>query len=62
MRNCINIGINNVYVLTQFNSASMNRHLSRAYDFSNGVSFGDGFVEVPNPAVKFKLLILLIRG
>ncbi|CAL4927173.1 unnamed protein product [Urochloa decumbens] len=46
MSNCINSGINKVYILTQFNSASLNRHLSRAYDFSNGVSFGDGFVEV----------------
>ncbi|KQK13346.1 glucose-1-phosphate adenylyltransferase large subunit [Brachypodium distachyon] len=46
MSNCINSGINKVYVLTQFNSASLNRHLSRAYNFSNGVGFGDGFVEV----------------
>ncbi|TVU45216.1 hypothetical protein EJB05_04692 [Eragrostis curvula] len=46
MSNCINSGINKVYILTQFNSQSLNRHLSRAYDFSNGVAFGDGFVEV----------------
>ncbi|KAI4971162.1 hypothetical protein ZWY2020_002076 [Hordeum vulgare] len=46
MSNCINIGINKVYVLTQFNSASLNRHLSRAYNFSNGVGFRDGFGEV----------------
>ncbi|KAG6499125.1 glucose-1-phosphate adenylyltransferase large subunit 3, chloroplastic/amyloplastic-like [Zingiber officinale] len=46
MSNCINSGINKVYILTQFNSASLNRHLARAYNFSNGVSFGDGFVEV----------------
>ncbi|KAG2546108.1 glucose-1-phosphate adenylyltransferase large subunit 1, chloroplastic/amyloplastic-like isoform X2 [Panicum virgatum] len=46
MSNCINSGINKVYILTQFNSASLNRHLSRAYDFSNGVAYGDGFVEV----------------
>uniref|UniRef100_A0A0D9ZCS1 Glucose-1-phosphate adenylyltransferase n=1 Tax=Oryza glumipatula TaxID=40148 RepID=A0A0D9ZCS1_9ORYZ len=46
MSNCINSGINKVYILTQFNSASLNRHLSRAYNFSNGVAFGDGFVEV----------------
>ncbi|RRT70890.1 hypothetical protein BHE74_00001856 [Ensete ventricosum] len=45
MSNCINSGINKVYILTQFNSASLNRHLARAYNFSNGVSFGDGFVE-----------------
>ncbi|PKA58281.1 Glucose-1-phosphate adenylyltransferase large subunit 1, chloroplastic [Apostasia shenzhenica] len=46
MSNCINSGINKVYILTQFNSTSLNRHLSRAYNFSNGLSFGDGFVEV----------------
>lgn len=46
MSNCINSGINKVYILTQFNSASLNRHLARAYNFSNGVSFGNGFVEV----------------
>lgn len=49
MSNCINSGINKVYILTQFNSQSLNRHLSRAYDFSNGVAIGDGFVEVPTP-------------
>jgi glucose-1-phosphate adenylyltransferase len=41
--NCINSGISKIYVLTQFNSASLNRHLSRAYVFSG---FSDGFVEV----------------
>ncbi|WP_204101952.1 MULTISPECIES: glucose-1-phosphate adenylyltransferase [Spirulina sp. CCY15215] len=41
--NCINSGINKIYVLTQFNSASLNRHLTRAYNFG-GLS--DGFVEV----------------
>ncbi|XP_050217197.1 glucose-1-phosphate adenylyltransferase large subunit 1, chloroplastic [Mercurialis annua] len=46
MSNCINSGINKVYILTQFNSASLNRHLARAYNSSSGVTFGDGFVEV----------------
>ncbi|MEM8637596.1 MAG: glucose-1-phosphate adenylyltransferase [Cyanobacteria bacterium P01_G01_bin.54] len=41
--NCINSDINKIYVLTQFNSASLNRHLTRAYNFSG---FSDGFVEV----------------
>lgn len=41
--NCINSEINKIYVLTQFNSASLNRHLSRAYNFTG---FDDGFVEV----------------
>ncbi|XP_044491094.1 glucose-1-phosphate adenylyltransferase large subunit 1-like [Mangifera indica] len=45
MSNCINSGINKIFVLTQFNSASLNRHLARTY-FGNGVTFGDGFVEV----------------
>lgn len=42
--NCINSGINKIYALTQFNSASLNRHLSRTYNLSAG--FGQGFVEV----------------
>ncbi|XP_050947785.1 glucose-1-phosphate adenylyltransferase large subunit 1, chloroplastic-like isoform X2 [Cucumis melo] len=46
MSNCINSGINKVYILTQFNSASLNRHLARAYNFGSGVTLGDGFVEV----------------
>ncbi|MBD2576530.1 glucose-1-phosphate adenylyltransferase [Oscillatoria sp. FACHB-1406] len=41
--NCINSDINKIYVLTQFNSASLNRHLSRTYNFSG---FTQGFVEV----------------
>jgi glucose-1-phosphate adenylyltransferase len=41
--NCINSDINQIYVLTQFNSASLNRHISRAYQFSQ---FTEGFVEV----------------
>eukprot|EP00250_Pteridium_aquilinum_P004729 c14932_g3_i1 orf=1-639(-) len=46
MSNCINSGINKIYILTQFNSASLNRHLARTYSSGNGVYFGDGFVEV----------------
>ncbi|GER50352.1 glucose-1-phosphate adenylyltransferase [Striga asiatica] len=45
MSNCINSGINKIFVLTQFNSASLNRHISRTYT-GNGLSFGDGYVEV----------------
>lgn len=41
--NCINSEITKIYVLTQYNSASLNRHLSRAYNFTG---FTDGFVEV----------------
>ena len=36
--NCINSNVNKIYCLTQFNSASLNRHLSQAY-----VSFLDAF-------------------
>jgi len=47
MSNCINSGINKVYILTQFNSASLNRHLAKTYNFGNGiVNGGNGFVEV----------------
>lgn len=46
MSNCINSGIKKIFILTQFNSFSLNRHLARTYNFGNGVSFGDGFVEV----------------
>jgi len=42
--NCINSGVNKIYVLTQFNSASLNRHLTQTYNLSAG--FGQGFVEV----------------
>ncbi|XP_044491322.1 glucose-1-phosphate adenylyltransferase large subunit 1-like isoform X2 [Mangifera indica] len=46
MSNCINSGINKIYILTQFNSQSLNRHIARTYNLGNGVHFGDGFVEV----------------
>ncbi len=41
--NCINSDISKIYVLTQFNSASLNEHISRSYSFSG---FQQGFVEV----------------
>lgn len=41
--NCINSDIIQIFVLTQFNSASLNRHISRTYRFS---SFSSGFVEI----------------
>ncbi|KAA8518054.1 hypothetical protein F0562_015526 [Nyssa sinensis] len=46
MSNCINSGIRKIFILNQFNSFSLNRHLARTYNFGNGMSFGDGFVEV----------------
>ncbi|HMJ08714.1 MAG TPA: glucose-1-phosphate adenylyltransferase [Pyrinomonadaceae bacterium] len=41
--NCINSNITQIFVLTQYNSASLNRHISQTYRFS---SFSDGFVEI----------------
>jgi len=41
--NCINSKIDRIYVLTQFNSASLNQHISRTYRFD---TFSSGFVEV----------------
>jgi glucose-1-phosphate adenylyltransferase len=41
--NCINSEILKIYVLTQFNSASLNRHIARAYNFAG---FDDSFTEV----------------
>ncbi|GBF92767.1 ADP-glucose pyrophosphorylase large subunit [Raphidocelis subcapitata] len=51
LSNCINSGLYHVYVLAQFNSTSLNRHLARAYAFVNGnlfTSSHDGFVECLN--------------
>ena len=42
--NCINSDINKMYVLTQFNSASLNRHITQTYNLSS--PFAQGFVEV----------------
>ena len=42
--NCINSDISKMYVLTQFNSASLNRHIGQTYNLSG--PFGQGFVEV----------------
>lgn len=41
--NCINSEIRRIYVLTQFNSASLNRHITRTYGLAG---FAQGFVEV----------------
>jgi len=42
MSNCLNSGIDKMYILTQFNSVTLNRHLARAYNFRSLT----GFVEV----------------
>lgn len=41
--NCINSGINHMYVLTMYQSASLNQHISNAYRFDQ---FSRGFVQV----------------
>ena len=41
--NCINSNVTQIFVLTQYNSASLNRHISQTYRFSN---FSTGFVEI----------------
>jgi glucose-1-phosphate adenylyltransferase len=41
--NCINSGFKQIYILTQFNSASLHLHLARTYSFD---SFTSGFVEI----------------
>jgi glucose-1-phosphate adenylyltransferase len=41
--NCLNSGMNRVYVLTQFLSVSLHRHIANTYKFD---PFGGGFVEV----------------
>ena len=41
--NCINSGLKRIYLLTQFNSASLHRHISQSYKFDH---FSGGFVEI----------------
>ncbi len=41
--NCINSNINRMFVLTQYNSASLNKHIKNTYQFSG---FSSGFVDI----------------
>src|ERR1700752_2541311 len=41
--NCLNSGLKKIFVLTQFNSASLNRHVGISYRFD---PFAEGFIEV----------------
>jgi glucose-1-phosphate adenylyltransferase len=41
--NCLNSQINKIFVLTQFNSASLNHHIVQTYRFD---MFNDGFVDI----------------
>ncbi|HEY0790832.1 MAG TPA: sugar phosphate nucleotidyltransferase, partial [Chthoniobacterales bacterium] len=41
--NCLNSGFRQIFVLTQFNSASLHRHINNSYKFDN---FSKSFVEI----------------
>jgi len=41
--NCLHSGIDRIFVLTQFNSASLNKHIKNTYHFS---SFSEAFVDI----------------
>src|SRR5207245_11440045 len=41
--NCINSNIRHIYILTQFNSTSLHRHIHQSYAFDR---FSRGFVEI----------------
>src|SRR5438067_11474415 len=41
--NCLNCGLRRMFLLTQFNSASLHRHISQSYKFDH---FSGGFVEI----------------
>ncbi|HUX85218.1 MAG TPA: sugar phosphate nucleotidyltransferase, partial [Chitinophagaceae bacterium] len=41
--NCLNSGLKRIFVLTQFNSASLNKHIKNAYHFDH---FNNGFVDI----------------
>jgi glucose-1-phosphate adenylyltransferase len=43
LSNCLHVGLKRIFVLTQFNSASLNRHIARTYQLDH---FSEGFVEV----------------
>jgi glucose-1-phosphate adenylyltransferase len=43
LSNCINSDVLRTFVLTQYNSASLNRHIAQTYRFSH---FSNGFVEI----------------
>src|SRR5688572_8685666 len=43
LSNCLNSGLNRIFILTQFNSTSLHRHISTSYHFDR---FSRGFVEI----------------
>src|ERR687889_2027334 len=55
--NCINSGLNRIFVMTQYNSASLNDHIARSYLFDR---FRGGFVnglaaaQTPTPQHRYQ--------
>ncbi|MGI6457335.1 MAG: glucose-1-phosphate adenylyltransferase [bacterium] len=43
LSNCLHSGLDKIYILTQFNSDSLHRHIAQAYRFDN---FSQGFVQI----------------
>ena len=41
--NCLNSGLNQIFILTQFNTASLHQHIQNSYKFD---SFGGGFINI----------------
>jgi len=41
--NCLNSGLRSIYVLTQFNSMSLHRHIQASYKFDN---FSRSFIDI----------------
>ena len=41
--NCLNSGINRIFILSQFHTASLHRHIQNTYNFDQ---FGGGFVDI----------------
>lgn len=41
--NCLNSGLNRIFILTQFNTASLHKHIQNSYHFD---AFGGGFVDI----------------
>lgn len=40
MSNCIHSSVFKIYILTQYNSTSLNRYLVRTYDLGGGIPVG----------------------
>jgi len=59
--NCINSGVNKIYVLTQYNSTSLNRHIGRTYN--RGVTFaGKRNAGGIRPDLTYRQVVDRVRG